>query len=608
MSVARLLPYLGLLVACGALVSQPASAASTELVSVDSAEVKGDGGSYDAAVSADGRYVAFHSSATNLVADDTNGQTDIFVRDRQSGTTERVSVDSAGIQSNNATYGPKISADGRYVAFQSFASNLVANDTNGVYDIFVHDRDTGMTERVSVDSAGEQSAGSSYDPSLSADGRYVAFSSYGDLVDDDTNAEGDIFVRDRQTDTTERVSIDSAGAEGNDNSFDPSISADGRYVAFRSYASNLVAGDTHYREDIFVHDRQHATTKRVSVDNLGREADDDSSGPSISADGRFVAFQSNAANLVAGDTDFTSDIFVRDLQTEPRNDLLVDFGGAGLWQRLNNTTWQKIHNASPAMIGPGDLNGSLKDEAIASFNGAGLWARYDNTTWVKLHNAVPKRFVAGDFDGNGMDDLAVDFGSLGIWVKRNNGAWAKLHNGTSQDLAAGDLDGNGQDELIVDFGAAGLWARYNDATWVKLHYASPSHIAIGDLDGNKQDEIVGDFGALGLLAFFNNDTWALLHNGTSQGLATGDLDGNGDDELVVDFGAAGLWVRYKAKIWAKLHAASPQRMLAADLDDDGRSDLVVDFGGAGLWVRYNNATWMKIHNASTQDLAAGGFD
>ena len=175
----------------------------------------------------------------------------------QAQTTERVSVDSAGNQGNRFSGRTFLSTDGRFVLFNSSSNNLVAGDTNGFMDVFVHDRQTGVTERVSVDSAGNQGNFRSFRPSISADGWIVAFDSQSsNLVAGDTNNRFDVFVHDRQTGVTERVSVDSAGSQGNGNSLTSSISADGRFVAFTSFATNLVAGDTNGFFDIFVHDRQ----------------------------------------------------------------------------------------------------------------------------------------------------------------------------------------------------------------------------------------------------------------------------------------------------------------------------------------------------------------
>ena len=298
-------------------------------VSVDSTGAEGDFGSFNPSASSDGRYVAFDSDATNLVAGDTNGRLDVFVHDRQTGATARVSVDSNGVRGDNDSFVPSISSDGRYVAFGSRATSLVSGDTNAMRDIFVHDRQAGSTTRVSVDSSGAQGDNGSFLASISSDGRYVAFQSDAtNLVAGDTNTQTDIFVRDRQTGATTRVSVDSNGTQGNVSSIAPSISADGWYVAFESAANNLVTGDTNSLSDIFVHDRQTGSTTRVSVDSSGAQGITGSEAPSISADGRYVAFYSTATNLVSGDTNITWDVFVHDRQTGTTTRVSVDSTGA----------------------------------------------------------------------------------------------------------------------------------------------------------------------------------------------------------------------------------------------------------------------------------------
>src|SRR5947207_7980736 len=278
------------LVLLTALWGRSAGAQTTERVSVVSGGTEGNNASLGSALSADGRFVAFDSSATDLVAADTNGVSDVFVHDRQTGTTERVSVASDGAQGNGSSglvtfaFPPALSADGRFVAFVSFATNLVASDTNGATDVFVHDRQTGTTERVSVASDGTEGNAASAGATLSADGRFVAFHSAAtDLVAGDTNGTTDVFVHDRQTGITERVSVASDGTEGNKASSYPALSADGRFVAFDSDATNLVAGDTNGTTDVFVHDRQTGTTERVSVPSGGRTQGNGKSG-------RFFAF------------------------------------------------------------------------------------------------------------------------------------------------------------------------------------------------------------------------------------------------------------------------------------------------------------------------------
>ena len=234
------------------------------------------------------------------------------------GTTTRVSVASDGAQGNQDSFRALLSADGRYVAFASDASNLVAGDTTYKEDVFLHDRETGETTRVSVASDGAQGdSGSGDEVALSADGRYVAFFSWAtNLVPGDTNGDGDIFVHDRETGETTRVSVASDGAQANDISFlddcYPALSADGRYVAFLSLATNLVPGDTNGDDDIFVHDRETGETTRVSVASDGAQGNQDSFWPALSADGRYVAFGSFATNLVPGDTNNKADVFVHD--------------------------------------------------------------------------------------------------------------------------------------------------------------------------------------------------------------------------------------------------------------------------------------------------------
>ena len=297
----------------------PAGATGTRTITRASVAPDGtqsNGANSLAIISDSGRYVAFGSVASNLVAGDTNATEDIFVRDLVSGTTERVSVASDGTQGNaQSVFGHGISADGRYVAFTSQASNLVPGDTNETYDVFVRDRVAGATERVNVDSNGTQAGGgSSYGPSISPDGRYVAFVSGASLVAGDTNGREDVFVRDRVLGTTERISVASDGTQAdNTSSYTPRMSSDGRYVAFASHASNLVAGDTNFELDTFVRDRVAGTTERVSVASDGTEGDANSIEElAISADGRYVAFVSHASNLTTGDSNAKADVFVHD--------------------------------------------------------------------------------------------------------------------------------------------------------------------------------------------------------------------------------------------------------------------------------------------------------
>ncbi|MEU4690519.1 hypothetical protein [Actinoplanes sp. NPDC023714] len=313
--------------------SPAAAAAGTELVSVGSGGAPGDADSGldlpNGGASDDGRFILFESFATNLVPGDTNGEMDVFVRDRQAGTTERVSVATGGGQGDGMAHMSAISGDGRFVAFSSAAANLVPGDTNGVTDVFLRDRQAGTTERISLSSGGEQAGADSTHPSVSDDGNRVVFLSEAtDLVDADTNTARDVFVRDRQAGTTTRVSVSSEGAQASDYSDLPQISGDGGHVSFHSAAGDLVPGDTNDAADVFVHTLQSATTVRVSVATGGAQGSGSSSSlTTMSDDGRYVGFDSQSPDLVAGDTNGAADVFVHDRQTMTTERVSVATGG-----------------------------------------------------------------------------------------------------------------------------------------------------------------------------------------------------------------------------------------------------------------------------------------
>lgn len=301
------------------------------LISIQDADVaSGSGPSEDPVVSANGRFVAFESFAFNIIPDGNNGRKDIFYRDLQTGVTKLVSVNSSGTGGGNGdSENPAISADGRYVAFQSRASNLVANDSNTFLDVFVRDMQTGVTTLVSVNSAGTGSGnGDSFTPTISANGKVVVFqSSSSNLSSIDTNNKQDVFARDLQTGTTHLVSCNvGCTASGNEDSFLPNvpkdkapranISNDGRVVVFESQASNLVTipmapnGFT----DAFARDLQTGTTTLLSV-NMQGTMSVGGTVPVISGDGRYAVFQASASDVTANDSGSGLDLFRRDLQT-----------------------------------------------------------------------------------------------------------------------------------------------------------------------------------------------------------------------------------------------------------------------------------------------------
>jgi hypothetical protein len=299
------------------LIAVPASALAVtalERTTVSPSRAQGNGNAFDATLSSNGRYVVFMSYASNLVPGDTNGVSDVFLRDRVSGAVERVSVGAGGTQGDGASYYCSVSSDARFVAFVSESTNLVFGDTNSRSDVFVRDRFLNTTSRLSLSSGGVQGNDDCHSTRISADGRYVAFGSWAsDLVVGDSNGKKDVFVRDRQTDVTERVSLTYLWGEANEDCERISMSADGRFVAFSSTASNLVAGDLNNSWDVFIRDRNPGgTTTRVSLSAGGLEGNESSLDPALSADGRYVAFSSIASNLVADTWSGYKDIYVRD--------------------------------------------------------------------------------------------------------------------------------------------------------------------------------------------------------------------------------------------------------------------------------------------------------
>ena len=271
------------------------------------------------ATSPDGRYISFTSTTTGLMPFDTV-TSHVYLRDMVAKTTTLVDVTPAGAPGNGTgryegAFGlpSPVSADGRYVAFLSWSSDLVPGDTNGNVDAFVRDLQNGTTRRVDVANGGTQAASGSYQLAMTPDASVVAFASNSRLSPDDANDVGDIYVRDLSAGTTTLVSRSTAGASADDYSQAPSLSADGRLVAFLTYATNLVPGDTNGAYDVLVRDRQLGTTKLVSAARSGGASDADSSSPQLSADGRWVAFVSGADDLAPGDTNESPDIYVRDL-------------------------------------------------------------------------------------------------------------------------------------------------------------------------------------------------------------------------------------------------------------------------------------------------------
>ncbi|MGP0593888.1 FG-GAP-like repeat-containing protein [Nitrospira sp. T9] len=457
----------------------------TTRVSVATGGGQANGESLEPAISANGRYVAFRSDATNLVPGDTNGTTDVFVHDRQTGITSRVSVATGGGQSNNNSFTPALSADGRFVAFHSFANNLVPGDTNGVLDVFVHDRQSGATTRVSVATGAIQGNNTSRAGFLSASGGLVAFESDAtNLVPGDTNGVRDLFIHDRQTGVTTRVSVATGGGQVNGESVDAELSADGRYVTFQSDATNLVAGDSNGVGDVFVHDRQTDTTTRVSVASGGLQGGGESSEGTISGDGRFVAFLSFATNLVPGDTNGEGDVFVHDRQTNTTTRMSVTTGGV----QGNDFSCNPAISQDGRIVGffsdsnnlvPGDTNG-IRD--------------------IFIHN----RTANFDLDGDGKADIVwrnINNGSTAIWFMNGTAIASSSFPGgvpPAWEIAGiGDVNADGKADVIwrnSTSGTVAVWLM-NGHTIASVGFPGTVPTGwvleqLGDVDGNGTADLV----------------------------------------------------------------------------------------------------------------------
>jgi Tol biopolymer transport system component len=298
------------------LSSAGVSAAEITMISRRSQRNPSNGASGEPATSETGQVVAFRSAATNLAERCKNGFTHIFVRDRNTGTIGCVSVNSSGDQSNGDSFAPSISADGRFIAFTSTATNLAGdNCDNGLHQIYVRDRVSGTTRCISVNSNDRNGNGDSHASSISEEGRFVAFDSAATNLtgNECDNGLNHIFVHDRTDGTTTCVSVRSNGDNGNGDSFDPSISADGRVVVFQSTASNLAPRCNNGNSHIYIHNLDTGETHCVSQNNEGEQSNGNSMLARVSGDGRFVVFQSGSTNVTRRCVNGAMHIFVRDL-------------------------------------------------------------------------------------------------------------------------------------------------------------------------------------------------------------------------------------------------------------------------------------------------------
>ncbi len=443
-------------------------------------------------LSADGRFVAFASAATTLVAGDTLGHADVYLAGTTGRIREVVSVGPGDVLGNGPSGAPSVSGDGAFVAFDSTADNLVANDLNLTSDVFVRDVTNGVTERVSVDSGGAEANDMSFSASISRDGRYVAFISYGNNLEPggDTNLSRDVFLRDRQAGTTEGISkVDGGTALGNGESGNMRfrgdgrfVSDDGRYVAFDSEATDLSTADTNTYRDVFVRDRNTSKTILVSQTAGGVSGNLDSESPVMTPDGRYVAFVSDATDLVAVDGNAARDVFVADL-IDPDNPVIelvsVDSaeaqgngasGGPGGLSISDDGRYVYFGSQATNLVSV-DSNGAIEDIYVrdrvlgetflrsqslegaqgdaasvgTSTTGSGLLLAYESQAGNLLpddSNGVRDVFLSGpDTDGDGAPDQFDAFpGDATEWVDTDG-------DGTGDNA---DLDDDGDGVSDVD--------------------------------------------------------------------------------------------------------------------------------------------------------------
>jgi len=305
---------------------------------------------------------------------------------------------------------------------------------------------------------------------------------------------------------------------------------------------------------------------------------------------------------------------VRTVAAGGQDDLVVDFGSAGLWALKNNASWQQIHPYNPVSVTAGDLDGNGQSDLVVDFgSGVGLFIYFNDAQWTRLHSYTAQRVITADLNGDAQDEVLVDFGpSCGLWeYYAANNTWRQLTPLCPQDLVTGDFDGNGAQDLAADLGAYGLYLFRNDTAWQLLHSYDPHRLATGQLDAGSPSELIVDFGSgAGTWIYANGSAWQRLHTYSTAGIVTGNLDGVAGDETVIDFGAGvGVWEYYAAGgSWRRLAEVPAEQMVTGDLDGNGRQELIGDLGSYGLFSFANDTAWTCYHRYNPEMLAVAELD
>jgi len=490
---------------------------TTTRISLTSSGQQVAAGSQNPTVSADGSVVVFESLEPLLQIDNNNRKADIYLVDIVSGQVELISVNSAGIVGNAASNHPTISANGRFVAFESAASNLVGSDSNQAVDVFLRDRQTGNTIRVSVKSDGSQGDNFSQHPAISADGSVIAFESKAtNLVANDTNGLVDIFVRDWVAGATERVSVAGGDTQANGPSESPTLSGDGKFVAFSSVAGNLAAGDSNGKYHIYLRDRAQAQTLRLSQTSDGELADGDSFAPSISADAVYVAFESDATNLTTADYNGLRDIYVLDRKYQEHNN--------PPFARMVSPSLENAYSSNAAISSDGRYVvytyrlGNLNQVLV----GDTQYGRFNN---VSVATYIPPWIAPRGQTGNGSSSNP-SISANGRYI---------VFDSVATDIALGDTN-NKDDVFLHDRGAFQCFGFYPDIfvfpTQVSIKGSPASEVIIGNsknniINGGKGDDII--CGLDGNDSIKGGDGYDSIDGGYGKNVLNGN---NGDDYLI----------------------------------------------------------------------------